>query len=130
HGEWYDSWDIHQGGFRYFEHEASLVGEQSIEGKSVIATSESGLSVLEVVAISKDLSDLERGFRQLKDVRAMRPIDPPIEPRVKAPIFMAALALWVQRLRSRRQALLALSRKGASSSPPSQPWRRWRRCGW
>ncbi|MBV8556505.1 MAG: hypothetical protein JO116_13165 [Planctomycetaceae bacterium] len=58
--------------------------------------------MLDVVAISKDLSDLERGFRQLKDVRAMRPIDPPIEPRVKAPIFVAALALWVQRLRSRR----------------------------
>src|SRR5271157_3834086 len=32
------------------------------------------LSVLEVVAIYKDLSDVERGFRQLKDVLAMRPI--------------------------------------------------------
>ena len=58
--------------------------------------------MLEVVAISKDLSDLERGFRQLKDVRAMRPIDRPIEPPVKAHIFVAALALWVQRLLARR----------------------------
>jgi hypothetical protein len=68
----------------------------------VIATSESGLGVLDVVAISKDLSDLERGFRQLKDVRAMRPIYHQIEPRVKAHIFVAALALLVQRLLSRR----------------------------
>ena len=67
HGYRYYSWDIHQGGFRFFENEASLAGEKSIEGKYVIATSESGLSVLDVVAIYKDLSDLERGFRQLKD---------------------------------------------------------------
>ena len=40
----------------------------------MIATSELGLSVLEVVAIYKDLSDVERGFHQLKEVLAMRPI--------------------------------------------------------
>src|SRR5208337_4848865 len=51
-----------------------LGSEKGIEGKYVIATSELGLSVLEVVAIYKDLSDVERGFRQLKDVLAMRPI--------------------------------------------------------
>ena len=102
HGYRYYSWEIHQGGFRYFENEASLAGEKSIEGKYVIATSESGLSVLDVVAIYKDLSDLERGFRQLKDVLAMRPIYHQIEPRVTAHIFVAALALLVQRLLSRR----------------------------
>ena len=61
-----------------------------------------GLSVLEVVAIYKDLSDVERGFRQLKDVLAMRPIYHQIEARVKAHIFVAALALLVQRLLDRR----------------------------
>ena len=102
HGYRYYSWDIHQGDFRYFENEASLASERSIEGKYVITTSESGLSVLDVVAIYKDLSDLERGFRQLKDVLAMRPIYHQIEPRVKAHIFVAALALLVQRLLGRR----------------------------
>ena len=68
----------------------------------MIATSESGLSVLEVVAIYKDLSEVERGFRQLKDVLAMRPIYHQIESRVKAHIFVAALALLVQRLLARR----------------------------
>ena len=102
HGYRYYSWEIHQGGFRYFENAAGLGSEKGIEGKYVIATSESGLSVLEVVAIYKDLSDVERGFRQLKDVLAMRPIYHQIEARVKAHIFVAALALLVQRLLDRR----------------------------
>ena len=102
HGYRYYSWEIHQGGLRYFENAAGLGSEKAIEGKYVIATSELGLSVLEVVAIYKDLSDVERGFRQLKDVLAMRPIYHQIEARVNAHIFVAALALLVQRLLDRR----------------------------
>jgi transposase len=102
HGYRYYSWDLHQGGFRYFENAKGLENEKGIEGKYVISTGESGLSVLEVVAIYKDLSDIERGFRQLKDVLAMRPIYHQIEQRVKAHIFVAALALLVQRLLGRR----------------------------
>jgi hypothetical protein len=68
----------------------------------VIATGEEGLSVLDVVALYKELTEVESGFRQLKDVRAPRPIDRQIAPRVKAPIFVAALALRVQRLLGRR----------------------------
>jgi transposase len=102
HGYRYYTWDIHQGAFRYVESAKGLEDEKGIEGKYVIATGESGLSVLEVVAIYKDLSDVERGFRQLKDVLAMRPIYHQIERRVKAHIFVAALALLVQRLLGRR----------------------------
>jgi transposase len=102
HGYRYYSWDIYQGGFRYFENAKGLESEKGIEGKYVIATGESELSVLEVVAIYKDLSDVERGFRQLKDVLSMRPIYHQIEQRVKAHIFVAALALLVQRLLCRR----------------------------
>ena len=68
----------------------------------MIATGESGRSVLEVVAIYKDFSEVERRFRQLKDVLAMRPIYHQIETRVKAHILVAALALLVQRLLARR----------------------------
>ncbi len=91
----YYSWDIHQGGFRYFENEESLGNEKGIEGKYVIATSESELSMLDAVAMYKDLSDLKRGFRQLKDVLAMRLIYHQVEQRVKAHILVAALALLV-----------------------------------
>ncbi len=68
----------------------------------MIATAEKSLSVLEAVAIYKDLADVERGFRHLKDVLAMRPIYHQVEPRVRAHIFVAALALLVQRLLGRR----------------------------
>ena len=102
HGYRYYSWSLERGSFRYFESTKGLANEQGIEGKYVIATSESALSVLDVVAIYKELSDVERGFRQLKDVLAMRPIYHQIEPRVKAHIFVAALALLVQRLLHRR----------------------------
>ena len=67
----------------------------------MIMTSEKGLSILDAVALYKELTDVS-GFRQLKDVLAMRPIYHQIEPRVKAHIFVAALALLVQRLLGRR----------------------------
>ena len=121
HGYRYYTWDIHQGGFRYFENAAGLGSEKGIEGKYVIATSESGLSVLEGVAIYKDLSDVERGFRQLKDVLAMRPIYHQIETRVKAHIFVAALVLLLQRL------LGAGSRRRGSTSRRSGRWRHYKR---
>ena len=52
----------------------------------------------------KELTEVERSFRNLKDVLAMRPIHHRVEPRVKAHIFVAALALLVQRLLQRRLA--------------------------
>ncbi len=112
HGYRYYSWSLERGSFRYFENTKGLASEQGIEGKYVIATSESALSVVEVVAIYKELSDVERGFRQLKDVLAMRPIYHQIESRVKAHIFVAALALLVQRLLHRR-----LEQAGVDFSP-------------
>ena len=118
HGYRYYSWEIHQEGFRYFENAAGLGSEKGIEGKYVIATSELGLSVLEVVAIYKDLSDVERGFRQLKDVLAMRPIYHQIEARVKAHIFVAALASWCN------GSWIAGSRRRGSTSRRSGRWRR------
>jgi transposase len=112
HGYRYYSWEIHQGSFRYFENAKGLKREKGIEGRYVIATSETALSVLEVVAIYKELSDVEKGFRQLKDVLAVRPIYHQIETRVKAHIFVAALALLVQRLLHRR-----LEQAGIDFSP-------------
>src|SRR4029077_2126275 len=61
HGYRYYSWDICQGSFRYLENAKGLESEKGIEGKYVITTCESALSVLEVVAIYKDLSDVEQG---------------------------------------------------------------------
>jgi transposase len=102
HGQRYYAYELNAGGEFEFSECRSLEHEKRIEGKYVIATAEKSLSVLEALAIYKDLADVERGFRHLKDVLAMRPIYHQIEPRVRAHIFVAALALLVQRLLDRR----------------------------
>jgi transposase len=104
HGYRYFDWKLDGGVLEYFESETRLGRERKIEGKYVISTSEKDLSILEAVAQYKELMEVESGFRQLKDVLAMRPIYHQIEPRVKAHIFVAALALLVQRLLGRRLA--------------------------
>ena len=112
HGYRYFDWKLEGGALEFFESETHFAREKKSEGKYVVATSEKGLSVLDAVTMYKDLTDVESGFRQLKDVMAMRPIYHQIEPRVKAHIFVAALALLVQRLLGRR-----LDEAGVDLSP-------------
>jgi transposase len=112
HGYRYFDWKLRDGTLVFTESKKHFEREKRIEGKYVIATSEKGLSVLDAVAMYKELTDVESGFRQLKDVMAMRPIYHQIEPRVKAHIFVAALALLVQRLLGRR-----LEEAGVDLSP-------------
>jgi transposase len=112
HGYRYFDWKLRGGLLEFSESQRHLGREKKIEGKYVIATSEKGLSVLDVVALYKELTEVESGFRQLKDVMALRPIYHRIEPRVKAHIFVAALALLIQRLLSRR-----LQEAGVDHSP-------------
>src|SRR5512135_3116320 len=112
HGYRYLDWKFRAGLLAFSERKTYLEREKKIEGKYVIATSEQGLSVLDAVALYKDLTDVESGFRQLKDVMALRPIYHQVEPRVQAHIFVAALALLVQRLLGRR-----LQEAGVDLSP-------------
>jgi transposase len=102
HGYRYFDWELKDGALEFAESAVRLGREKKIEGKYVIMTSEKGLSVLDAVALYKELTEVESGFRQLKDVMAMRPIYHQIERRVKGHIFAAALALLVQRLLGRR----------------------------
>jgi len=102
HGYRYFDWKLKDGALDFSESATRLGREKKIEGRYVIMTSEKGLSVLDAVAIYKELTEVESGFRQLKDVLALRPIYHQIEVRVKAHIFVAALALLVQRLLGRR----------------------------
>jgi transposase len=102
HGRRYYSYEVNAGGAFEFRECTALAHEKRIEGKYVIATAEKSLSILDAVAIYKDLADVERAFRHLKDVMAMRPIYHQVEHRVRAHIFVAALALLVERLLDRR----------------------------
>jgi len=97
HGQRYYSWRLAQGKFEFFEDEEKLSAEKRLEGKYVIATSEKSFGPLEAVAAYKQLGEVERGFRSLKDVIAMRPIWHHSSSRVKGHIFVAALALLVER---------------------------------
>lgn len=112
HGYRYFDWKLTGGVLEFSESEERLGRETKIEGKYVVMTGEKGLSILDAVALYKELTEVESGFRQLKDVMALRPIYHQIEPRVKAHIFVAALALLVQRLLGRR-----LKEAGVDLSP-------------
>ena len=134
HGYRYYRWRVDEGRFSFEEDPVHLEKEKRIEGKYLIATSEASLGALEAVRMYKELSEVERGFRCLKDVLEMRPIYHKSEKRVRAHIFVAALALLLTRVLERRlkdagvtlsteQALQALStirlvtfKLGASSS--------------
>jgi transposase len=102
HGYRYYRWELRAGAFHYEEDPVRLPQEQRLEGRYVIATGERDIGLLDAVAWYKQLMDVERSFRQLKDVLALRPIYHRVEPRVKGHIFVAALALLVQRLLERR----------------------------
>jgi len=112
HGYRYFDWKLTSAGLEFTESAERLGREQKIEGKYVVMTGEKDLSVRDAVALYKELSEVESGFRQLKDVMALRPIYHQIEPRVRAHIFVAALALLVQRLLGRR-----LQEAGVDLSP-------------
>jgi transposase len=98
----YYDWRLRQGAFEFFEHPVQLKREKRLEGKYVVATSEKDFTAQDAVAMYKELTEVEEGFRNLKDVLAMRPIHHRVESRVKAHIFVAALALLLQRLLHRR----------------------------
>lgn len=98
----YYAWEIRDGTFVFLEHPVHLEREKRLEGKYVIATSEQNFDAQGAVALYKQLTEVERGFRHLKDILAMRPIYHQLETRVRAHIFVAALALLLQTLLQRR----------------------------
>jgi transposase len=102
HGYRYFDWKLTAGGLELTESADRLGREKKLEGKDVVMTGEKDLSVLDAVALYKEWTEVESGFRQLKDVMGLRPVYHQIEMRVKAHIFVAASALLEQRLLGRR----------------------------
>jgi len=120
HGYRYYRWKLEGEVFSFEEDPKHLQREKNLEGKYLISTSEGQFSAQDAVRMYKELSDVESGFRSLKDVLQMRPIYHKLERRVRAHIFVAALALLLTRVMERRlkdagvlmscaQALQALS---------------------
>jgi transposase len=96
HGSRYYDWKLEDGKFHFFEH-SNLKQEKAIEGKYLIQTEERDLSPTQAVETYKELSEVERAFRQLKDVIEMRPIYHQNSARVQAHVFVASLAFLLDR---------------------------------
>jgi transposase len=94
----YYTWEIRDGAFVHFEDPVNFDREKRIEGRYVISTGEKNLTAQDAVAMYKQLTEVERGFRRMKDVLSLRPVFHQIEPRVRAHIFVAALGLLLQTL--------------------------------
>ena len=97
HGSRYYSWELKDGKFRFFEHPTNLEQEKALEGKYLIQTEEKDISPIQAVEVYKELSEVERAFRELKDVIEMRPIYHQKSDRVHAHVFVASLAFLLDR---------------------------------
>lgn len=85
------------------------------KGRLLIQTYQVAMTPPEAVQYYKDLSEVERGFRSLKDPLGMRPIWHHAERRVKAHILVAALAFLIERMleRALKDAGVSLSARSA-----------------
>ena len=101
HGHRYYAWELVAGRFEFMEHPVNLPREKKYEGKYLIQTDQADMTPLEAVAQYKELNEVERGFRSLKDPLGMRPIWHHHERRVRAHIFVAALAFLLERMLER-----------------------------
>jgi transposase len=113
HGHRYFGWELRQGQFHYFEHPVNFARETACEGKYVIQTEEPDLSPVEVVAAYKQLNEVERGFAHLKGLLEVRPVYHQKDDRVRAHVFVAALAFLLDRALEKR-----LRAAGSSLSSP------------
>ncbi len=94
HGHRYFAWALTPDGrFRFWVDRAKLRAERRLEGTYLLQTNDPTLEALQAVAAYKDLQTVERAFRCLKDVLAMRPIYHQTARRVRAHLFVAHLAL-------------------------------------
>ena len=118
HGHRYYDWALEDGRLRYFEHPVNLPREKKYEGKYLIQTDQPDMTPEEAVAQYKELNEVERGFHALKDPIGMRPIWHRVERRVRAHIFVAALAFLIDRLleRALKDGSVALSAEAAWSA--------------
>jgi transposase len=115
HGHRYYAWELNAGRFEYTEHSINLPREKKYEGKYLIQTDQPNMTPREAVAQYKELNEVERGFRSLKDPIGMRPIWHHNERRVRAHIFVAALSFLMERMleRALKDARVPLSAQAA-----------------
>ena len=114
----YYAWKLKDGKLEIFEHPVNLPREKKYEGKYLIQTDQSDMTPVEAVSHYKELNEVERGFRSLKDPLGMRPIWHHADRRVKAHIFVATLSFLIERMleRALKDAGVPLSAQSALAS--------------
>jgi transposase len=115
HGHRYYAWQLLAGQFRFEEHPVNLPREKKYEGKYLIQTDQTDMTPRDAVGNYKELNEVERGFRSLKDPIGMRPIWHRNGRRVRAHIFVAALSFLIERMleRALKDAGVPLSAQAA-----------------
>jgi transposase len=101
YGYRYYAWELQDGVLQITEHPVRLAQEKKYEGKYLLQTDQTDMTAAEAVDQYKQLTEVERGFRSLKDPLSLRPIHHRTNHRVRAHIFVAALAFLVDRLLER-----------------------------
>jgi transposase len=81
---------------------AKIAAEERLDGKYLLSTSDPHLSPRDVALGYKNLLEAERGFRDLKSTLGLRPVFHRLEPRIRAHVLLAWLALLLVRLAERR----------------------------
>jgi hypothetical protein len=102
YGYRYYAWELKDGTLHNTEHPVRLAQEKKYEGKYLLQTDQIEITAAEAVQQYKQLAEVERAFRTIKDPLSLRPIHHRAEHRVRAHIFVAALAFLLDRLLERR----------------------------
>jgi transposase len=98
HGSRYFSWSLAPDGtFQFIEDPVKLAAETVREGRYILKTNDPAIGPVEILEAYKELCDVEAGYRDLKDVLAVRPVYHKSDDRVEAHIFVATLALFLKR---------------------------------
>ena len=102
YGYRYYAWELKEGLLKITAHPVRLAQEKKYEGKYLLQTDQAEITAVEAVQQYKQLAEVERAFRTIKDPLSLRPIHHRAEHRVRAHIFVAALAFLLDRLLERR----------------------------
>ena len=117
-------WEFDDGGaFRSERREESIRAEARLDGYYVIRTSlgEDRLDDGDAVRAYKSLARVERAFRSLKSVLAVRPVFHWKERRVRAHLFPCMLAYYVEWHMRRKLAPLLFAEEGEPEGGPVGP---------
>lgn len=105
-GRRYFSYSFEEGKFSWSMNEKQLRVEKFLEGKFFLLTNNKKMKAEEVITVYKDLVNIERTFRQIKDFIRVRPIYHWTGRRVRAHIFICMLGHFLEKMLERKLEMM------------------------